>query len=75
MTTRDYAAQRLAQLRAEFAAGQTQVAQVEQRAQDLRHTLLRISGAIDVLEELLAQDAAGASAPRTLEVIDGHVAG
>jgi hypothetical protein len=65
---------RLAELRADFAAGQERLAETEQRAQDLRHTLLRISGAVDVLEELLADEDERDGA-HMLEVIDGRVAG
>ena len=45
--------ERLAELRAEFEKGQQQLSL--QRA-ELRDTLLRISGAIQVLEELLKQN-------------------
>jgi uncharacterized protein (DUF3084 family) len=45
---------RLAQLRKELEKGQQQIALLEQRKQELRDTLLRISGAIQVLEELQA---------------------
>ncbi len=44
--------QKLQELRYEYAKGQQQLAQLVQRRQVLRDTLLRISGAITVLEEL-----------------------
>ncbi|MBK6325154.1 MAG: hypothetical protein IPF56_04315 [Chloroflexi bacterium] len=44
--------QKLQELRYEYAKGQQQLAQLDQRRQELRDTLLRISGAIAVLEEL-----------------------
>jgi hypothetical protein len=44
---------RLAKLRDDFARGQEQLSQTEARARDLRETLLRIAGAIQVLEEEL----------------------
>jgi uncharacterized protein (DUF3084 family) len=44
--------QKLQELRYEYAKGQQQLAQLDQRRQELRDTLLRISGAITVLEEL-----------------------
>jgi predicted nuclease with TOPRIM domain len=44
---------RLAQLKAEYEAGQKVLAELEQKQQHLRETLLRISGAILVLEEEL----------------------
>jgi flagellar biosynthesis chaperone FliJ len=46
--------QKLQELRYEYAKGQQQLAQLEQRRQELRDTMLRISGAIQVLEELQA---------------------
>ena len=47
--------ERLAQLREEFASGQSQLLQAEARVRDLRETLLRISGAIQVLSEELGE--------------------
>ncbi len=44
---------RLARLRDEFARGQRQLEDLERQRQETRDTLLRISGAIQVLEELL----------------------
>ena len=55
--------QRLQQLRQEFESGQRMLADYEAKQAELRQTLLRISGAIQVLEELLngeAQPANGA---------------
>ncbi len=45
---------RLANLKQEFQTGQTQLQALERQQSSLRETLLRISGAIQVLEELLA---------------------
>jgi hypothetical protein len=45
---------RLAALRADFEAGQRELAALERRAAELRRLLLRLSGAIQVLEELAA---------------------
>lgn len=45
--------QRLAELRAEFESGQQAVEDLEAQATTVRQTLLRISGAIQVLEEEL----------------------
>jgi uncharacterized coiled-coil protein SlyX len=55
--------QRLAQLREEFSAGQNVLAEIDQRRANVQQTLLRIGGAIQVLEELLKdqQDAGGAA--------------
>lgn len=47
---------RIAELKREHAAGIEQLAELQRREQDLRSTLLRISGAIQVLEELLASE-------------------
>lgn len=49
--------QRVEKLKAEFESGQKMLADVEARQAELQKTLLRISGAIQVVEELLAQDA------------------
>ena len=49
-------AARLEELRAEFKAGEKQMEELEKRRAQLRDTLLRISGAIQVLEEMLPPD-------------------
>lgn len=48
--------QRLQKLKAEFESGQKMLADVEARQAELHKTLLRISGAIQVVEELLAPE-------------------
>jgi hypothetical protein len=45
---------RLAALKAEYQAGEQMLANLEKQQVELRKTMLRISGAIQVLEELLA---------------------
>ncbi len=47
---------RLAELRAEFEVGQARLREVEIEETRLRETLLRISGAIQVLQEVLSAD-------------------
>ena len=49
-------ARRLEMLREEFVKGQQQLALLDQKRAEVRDTLLRISGAIQVLEELSAGD-------------------
>jgi hypothetical protein len=46
---------RLEELKAEFDAGQQMLNELETKRENLRQTLLRISGAIQVLEEELAK--------------------
>jgi predicted nuclease with TOPRIM domain len=48
--------QRLEELRAEYAAGQKALAELESKQTALRSTLIRINGAIQVLEEELSQE-------------------
>lgn len=47
---------RLKELRTEFESGQKALAELENRQANLRNTLLRISGAIQVLEEELTKE-------------------
>ncbi len=47
--------QRLLQLKAEYEAGKKALADLEAREASIRETMLRISGAIQVLEEELAR--------------------
>ena len=57
---------RLIQLKNELERGQEQMALLDRRRQELRDTMLRISGAIQVLEELQAQSAQAESAPQVV---------
>ena len=59
--------QRLTQLKAEFEAGQKMLADLETKKNEIQATVLRISGAIQVLEELLAQDSETAGNPEAKE--------
>ena len=54
---RDQMEQRLEDLKHEYEAGQKMLADLEQKKMNLQQTMLRISGAIQVLEEMLAADA------------------
>jgi hypothetical protein len=54
---RDQLERRLEQLKAEAESGQKTLAAIDARRAELHATLLRISGAILVLEEELAKDA------------------
>lgn len=47
---------RLASLRQEYSAGQEQLRQLEERRNNLQQTMLRITGAIQVLEEAIADE-------------------
>lgn len=47
--------QRLQSLKEEFEAGQKILAEYEAKQRNLRETLLRISGAIQVLEEVITE--------------------
>lgn len=51
---RDRLQTRLGELKKEFAAGQVRLQELEKQQMYLREAMLRISGAIQVLEELLA---------------------
>jgi predicted nuclease with TOPRIM domain len=50
---RDKLMSRLEQLKTEFQSGQTKLQDLDTQQSRLRETLLRISGAIQVLEEML----------------------
>lgn len=54
---------RLDALRKEMAVGEQRMQDLERQLAQLRDTMLRISGAIQVLEELQAQDTPDAAAP------------
>jgi predicted nuclease with TOPRIM domain len=58
--------QRLGELRAEYDKGQNALQDLESQAANLRATLLRISGAVQVLQEALGEAEAGSGAPQRL---------
>jgi prefoldin subunit 5 len=46
---------RLAELRTEFETGQRMLAELEEKREKLRESMLRIAGAIQVLEEMAGE--------------------
>jgi hypothetical protein len=56
---RQQAADRLTVLRHELALGETRLTELQREQAQLQQTLLRISGAVQVLDELLAGPSAG----------------
>jgi hypothetical protein len=54
---------RLRELKAEYQKGQGQLVALEQETANLKNTLLRISGAIQVLQELLGDETSENSSP------------
>ncbi|MBD2681495.1 MULTISPECIES: hypothetical protein [Nostoc] len=61
---------RLQQLKAEFASGQKVLADLEAKQINVRETLLRIQGAIQVLEEELTKNNGVVSEVEKLEVLE-----
>jgi len=61
--------QRLQSLKAEFEAGQKMLADLEAQQANVRNTLLRISGAIQVLEELTQADRSDKNNDRQPETV------
>lgn len=53
---------RLTELNSEFATGQTQLADIDKKRRELEGILLRINGAIQVLEEVLNEAGQGTAA-------------
>jgi ABC-type transporter Mla subunit MlaD len=62
---REQIEQRLAELKTEFETGQKMLAELDQKRAGLEQTLLRISGAIQVLDEMLAADQPSANGAQT----------
>ena len=60
---KDLLRERLDQLRAELELGRKAQADLEARREELTRTMLRIGGAIQVLQELLAASPEGAAEP------------
>jgi uncharacterized coiled-coil protein SlyX len=57
--------ERLTQLKSELQSGERMLAELNAKQANLQQTLLRISGAIQVLEELLANTGPAPSGPDT----------
>jgi hypothetical protein len=53
---RDQIEKRLSELKIEFEEGQKTLYDLDSRRENLRQTLLRISGAVQILEELLKEE-------------------
>jgi hypothetical protein len=69
---RDRLEQRVKELRLEYEAGQKVLAELEARQAHIRETLLRISGAIQVLEEELGKaDQAASNGQPSAEALAG----
>jgi predicted nuclease with TOPRIM domain len=62
---REQMAARLAELRGDYQLGQARLAELDREQAALRETLLRINGAMQVLEELLGQVDANGQAEAT----------
>ena len=63
---REQLEQRLKQLKSEFEAGQKMLAELAAKEASTRETLLRISGAINAIEEELANEDQSPSEPSKL---------
>ena len=63
--------ERIQQLKAEYESGQKMLADLETQASNLRTTMLRISGAIQILEELItnAEEEENISNVKQVEVL------
>lgn len=61
---------RLLELKAEFTSGQKVLADLEAKQVNVRETLLRIQGAIQVLEEELTKNNGAASELENVEILE-----
>jgi len=70
---REQMEQRLEELKGEYEAGQKMLADLEQKKMALEQTMLRISGAIQVLEEMLVTDSSVPAGEVHAVVTNGQV--
>jgi len=68
MVVRGELERRLTELRSEFETGRRLEADLQARLSEVSQTVLRVSGAIQVLEELLSADASRNGAPANTAV-------
>jgi predicted nuclease with TOPRIM domain len=66
---------RLAELKKEFETGQARLRELETEQAYIRETMLRISGAIQVLEEALGQETEAGEAATAEEPAAGKASG
>jgi len=69
---REQLEQRLSELKAEYETGQKMLAELEAKQTNLQQTLLRISGAVQVLEEMLSAAPDSEIAEKERAVGDGQ---
>ena len=60
---REQLEKRLDELKAEYDQGEKMLSDLDARREQVRQTLLRISGAVQILEELLKEEGAVAEKP------------
>jgi len=60
---RELLEKRLAELKTEYEQGEKMLSDLDARREQVRQTLLRISGAVQILEEMLKDEGAVAEKP------------
>ena len=63
MIMRELLEKRLAELKTEYEQGEKMLSDLDARREQVRQTLLRISGAVQILEEMLKVESAVAEKP------------
>jgi hypothetical protein len=66
---------RLSELKKELESGQKTLAELEAKQASVRETMLRISGAIQVIEEELSKEQQGTKAARASTAVEGGKSG